>query len=75
MLAGLDASMVRKVGKFVNVLPDLLALKMWHGRKWFITMKETKDGISTFNGKYMETESGPHLLFLVMDQSVDQEIR
>jgi hypothetical protein len=75
MLAGLDASMVRKVGNFVNVLPDLLALKMLHGRKWFITMKETKDGVSTFNGKYMETESGPHLLFLVIVQCVNQEIR
>ena len=53
MLAGLDASLVRKVGNFVNVLPDLLTLKMSHSGKGFFTMKETKDGISTFTGNYL----------------------
>ena len=36
MLAGLDASLVIKVGDFVNVLPDLSAWKMSHGGKGFV---------------------------------------
>ena len=58
MLAGLDVSMVIKVGNFVNVSLNLSALKLSHGGKGFITGKETKDGISTFTVKYLETKSG-----------------
>ena len=58
MLAGLDASLVIKVGDYVNVSPDLLPNKMSHGGKGFITGKETKESISTFTVKYLETESG-----------------
>jgi hypothetical protein len=59
MLAGLDASLVIKVGNFVNMLLDLLALKMLHSGKGFIsTMKETRDGVSAFTVKYLETKSG-----------------
>jgi hypothetical protein len=49
---------VVKVGNFVNVLADLLAFKMSHGGKGVVTGKETKDGVSTFIVKYLETEAG-----------------
>jgi hypothetical protein len=58
VLHQLDASLVVKVGDFVNVLADLLAFKMLHGGKGFVTRKETKDGVSTFIVKYLETEAG-----------------
>ena len=58
MLAGLDASLARKVDDNVNVLLDLLALKMLHDGKGFILSKETMDTISTFAVKYLETKSG-----------------
>jgi hypothetical protein len=58
MLAGLDASLARKVGEFVNVSPDLSPSKMSHGGKGFVTGKETKEGVSTFIVKYLETEAG-----------------
>ena len=58
MLAGLDASLARKVDDFVNMLLDLLALKMLHDGKGFILSKETMDTISTFAVKYLETKSG-----------------
>jgi hypothetical protein len=54
----LDASLVVKVGDFVNVSADLSALKMSHGGKGFVTGKETKDSVSTFTVKYLETEAG-----------------
>jgi hypothetical protein len=53
-----DASLVVKLGDFVNVSVDLSALKMLHGEKGFVTGKETKDGVSTFTVKYLETEAG-----------------
>jgi len=31
---------------------------MSHGGKGFVTRKETKDGVSTFTVKYLETEAG-----------------
>ena len=58
MLAGLDASLVIKVGEYVNVSPDLPPNKMLHGGKGFITGKETKESVPTFTVKYLETESG-----------------
>jgi hypothetical protein len=58
MLAGLDASLAIKVGDFVNVQPDLSPSKMSHGGKGFVTGKETKEGVSTFIVKYLETEAG-----------------
>ena len=57
MLAGLDASLVIKVGDYVNVLPDLSPKKMLHGGKGFITGKETKKSVPTFTVKCLETES------------------
>ena len=58
VVAGLDASLAVKVGDFVNVLADLSDFKMSHGGKGFVTDKETKDGVSSFTVKYLETESG-----------------
>ena len=54
----LDASLAIKVGDYVNMSLDLLALKMVHGGKGFITGKQTKKSISTFTVKYLETKSG-----------------
>jgi hypothetical protein len=91
VLAQMDASLAIKVGNFVNVLPDLLAYKMLHGGKGFVTKNETKDGVSTFTVKYQETESGSRrrsesgilisrltvslLAILVVGPSGNQEIR
>jgi acetyl-CoA carboxylase carboxyltransferase component len=58
VLRHLDASLVVKVGDFVNVSADLSAFKMSHAGKGFVTGKETKDGVSTFIVKYLETEAG-----------------
>ena len=58
VLGQLDASLVIKLGDFVNVSADLSALKMSHGGKGFVTRKETKDSVSTFTVKYLETEAG-----------------
>ena len=58
MLAGLDASLARKVGDYVNASPDLLPSKMLHGGKGFITGKETKESVPIFTVKYLVTESG-----------------
>jgi hypothetical protein len=58
VLAQLDASLAIKVGDFVNVLEDLSPLKMSHGGKGYVTGKETKDDVSTFTVKYLETEGG-----------------
>ena len=38
--------------------PDLSPSKMSHGGKGFVTGKETKQGVSTFIVKYLETEAG-----------------
>jgi hypothetical protein len=58
VLGQLDASLVVKLGNFANVSVDLSALKMLHGGKGFVTGKETKDCVSTFTVKYLETEAG-----------------
>jgi hypothetical protein len=58
VLCQLDASLVVKVGDFVNVSADLSAFKMSHGGKGVVTRKVTKDGVSTFIVKYLETEAG-----------------
>jgi hypothetical protein len=58
LLAKMDASLSIKVGDFVNVLPDHSAFKMLHSGKRFVTKKETKESVSTFTVKYLETESG-----------------
>jgi hypothetical protein len=58
VVAGFDASLAVKVGDFVNVSADLSDFKMSHGGKGFVTDKETKDGVSSFTVKYLETESG-----------------
>jgi hypothetical protein len=57
MLACLDPSLAIKVGDFVNVEPDLSPSKMSHGGKGFVTGRETKEGVSTFTVKYLETEA------------------
>ena len=58
LLDWMPRSLARKVGDYVNVLPDLLPSKMLHGGKGFITGKETKESVPTFTVKYLETESG-----------------
>ena len=54
----MDASLVIKLGDFVNVSVDLSPSKTSHGGKGFVTGKETKDGVSTFTMKYLETVAG-----------------
>jgi hypothetical protein len=58
VLGQLDASLMVKLGDIVNMSADLLALKMLHGGKGFVTGKETKGGVSTFTVTYLETEAG-----------------
>jgi len=59
VLGQMDASLVIKLGDFVNVSADISPSKeMSHGGKGFVTGKETKDGVSTFTVKYLETEAG-----------------
>jgi acetyl-CoA carboxylase carboxyltransferase component len=58
VLMQLDASLVIKLGDFVNVSVDLSHVKMSHAGKGYVTGKETKDGVSTFIVQYLETEGG-----------------
>jgi hypothetical protein len=58
VLMQLDASLVIKLGHFVNVLADLSPRKMPHDGKGYVTGKETKEGVSTFTVKYLETDEG-----------------
>jgi hypothetical protein len=58
VLVQLDASLAIKLGDFVNVSADLSPRKMSHGGKGYVTRKETKEGVSTFTVKYLETEGG-----------------
>jgi hypothetical protein len=58
VLVQLDASFVIKLGNFVNVSADLSPWKMSHSGKGYVTRKETKEGVSTFTVKYLETEVG-----------------
>jgi hypothetical protein len=58
VLVQLDASLAIKLDDFVNVSADLSPRKMSHGGKGYVTRKETKEGVSTFTVKYLETERG-----------------
>jgi len=58
VLVQMDASLVIKLGDFVNVSADLSPRKMPHGGKGYVMGKETKDGVSTFTVMYLETEGG-----------------
>jgi hypothetical protein len=48
VLAQLDASLAIKVSDFVNVLGEYVPLKISHGGKGYVTVKETKDGVPAF---------------------------
>ena len=58
VLVQMDASLVIKLGNFVNVSADLSLRKMSYGGKGYVMGKETKDGVSTFTVKYLETVGG-----------------
>ena len=58
VLVHMDASLVIKLGDFVNVSADLSLRKMSYGGKGYVMGKETKDGVSTFTVKYLETVGG-----------------
>jgi TnpA family transposase len=58
VLGQLDASFVAKMRDFMDKLVDLSALRILYPGNGFVTRKETKDGISTFVVKYLETEAG-----------------
>jgi hypothetical protein len=58
VLVQLDASLVNKLGDFINVSADLSPLKMLHAGKGYVMEKVTKDGVSTFTLEHLETEGG-----------------
>jgi hypothetical protein len=69
VLGQLDASfLVVKLHDFVNMPADLSALKILHYGKGFVTRKETKEGISTFSMKYLETEAGSRAVLSLASQ-------